>query len=84
MQNWHDYPKLRMGRENLEEHLKSVTEEFLALNKFEGRTIHVRYTNATNTEAFRVEMQTIEDILLKEKSYQLSPCSPMPISKWRW
>ena len=49
------------------------TRKFLGLNREPGRAIHVLYTDATNTEAFRETISRIDDVLATNP-----PSRPVP------
>ena len=44
--------------------LEYLSNKFLAKSKEKDRVVHVRYTDATDTETFKATMQSIEELIL--------------------
>lgn len=72
-QLWTDFHQQGTWEDVYHAALQYFTDKLLALNKVKDRTIHVRYTNATDTETFKETMRSIEDVLLASHSFTLDP-----------
>ena len=58
------WPEFQSSKDDYQAAIQLFTRKFLAVNNAKDRAIHVRCTNATDTESFKRTLQGIEDLLL--------------------